>query len=72
MERESKFVQLVANDGLLTALDEDGDVWTYIGNAYGWRPMNMTRLSDKTAGRMMKSKYKSSYRSPRLRDDDDD
>jgi hypothetical protein len=72
MEGESKFVQIVANDGLLTSLDEDGDVWTYCGNDFGWRPMNMRRMSDRAAEKAMRNKYRARTRRVRINRDEED
>lgn len=48
-EHEVRLVQLVTNDKNLTGLDPEGRVWTYLGMAYGWAPLNMDRLTQREA-----------------------
>ena len=45
MRPANRFVQLVTSPSSLTALSDDGKVWIYLGNEYGWAPLNMKRLS---------------------------
>lgn len=39
-----KIVQIESSKSL-TALDSAGNCWTFLGNAYGWAPMNMKMLT---------------------------
>ena len=42
---ESKFIQIVVTERSINALDEQGNVWRYIGAAKGWAKMNMARVN---------------------------
>ncbi len=57
---ESKFVQLIANDHGLMALDSEGDVWVYLGRSYGWAKLEMERLTAREAKIAHKEKQFSS------------
>lgn len=55
--QQPKFIQLVTSDSSLTALAEDGSVWVYMGQRYGWSMLNMERLTDRDAMRVRKVKF---------------
>lgn len=67
--KAKKFVQINATNSTLNALDEGGVVWAYIGNAYGWRPMNMTRLTVKQSIEAANRKYSEARTSIGVEDD---
>ena len=57
-----KFIQLVSSEKSLTALDDNGDVWTYVGRDKGWSPLNMKRITGPTPV----SAYRQEFERPRV------
>lgn len=53
-----KIVQIESSKSL-TALDSAGNCWTFLGNAFGWAPMNMTKLSIEEASEIRERKRNS-------------
>ena len=45
MHKQYKFIQISNTERSLTALDANGEIWTYFGNKYGWKKLNMTRMT---------------------------
>ena len=45
----SKFVQLIPFHDGIAALDEEGNVWLFMGQTAGWAPLNRHRLSPEEA-----------------------
>lgn len=57
MRVPNKFIQIQANDRALNALDDQGNVWVFVGAKLGWKKMNMNVAED-DAQPPSKTKYR--------------
>lgn len=57
MATKRKIIQIVSSRTSLNALCNDGSVWVYLGNDYGWIPMNMKMLTPQQSRRAKQTKF---------------